>query len=332
MRFFPAGIALGLALLPGLVGGHSALAQARESQVVAKVGSTTITVEDVEGRLKALAPYQLASLGKTPAEVRRAYVEQVLIPEALLAAEARRRKLPDDPATRQQIQGALRVGRLAALREEIAGRGIDREELLQYYAANKERFESPERILVWRILCETEAEAKKVLAEAKKAGTPEKWDELAREHSVDRATAMRQGNLGFLSPDGTSQYQGVKVAEVVVEAASKIKDGELAPEPVREGDRYAVIWRRGSMPGVQRSMEDEVEAISQLIWRQKMEEARKALVIELREKGLRDYNPKLVDVLAIDAEARLGFQKRPGMVERPATGSPAPSGAPGQMR
>jgi len=332
MRFFPAGIALGLALLPSVVGSHGAIAQTRGSQVVAKVGETAITVEDVERRLKTLAPYQLASLGKTPAEIRRNYVEQVLVREYLIASEARRRKLPDDPATRQQIQGALRSARLTALREEIAGRGIDREEVLEYYAANKDRFESPERILVWRILCKTEEEARKVLAQVKKDGTPEKWEELAREHSIDRATAMRRGNLGFVAPDGSSQYQGVKVAEDVVTAASKIKDGELVPEPVRENDGYAVIWRRGSMPGVRRSAEDEVQAISQVLWRQKAEEAKKTLVAELREKGLRDHNPKLVETLAIDTEARLGFQKRPGMVERPAPGKPAPSGPPGQMR
>jgi len=332
MRFIPAGLALGLALLPGLVGSQGALAQTRESQVVAKVGSTAITVEDVERRLEALAPHQLASLGKTPAEIRRAYVEQVMVPEALFAAEARKRKLESQPAIRQKILGALRVARIAALREELASRGVDREEVLQYYAANKDRFESPERILVWRILCETEAQARKVIAEAKKNGSQEKWDELAREHSVDRATAMRQGNLGYLSPDGTSQYQGVKVSEAIVEAAAKLKDGELSPEPVREGDGYAVIWRKGSIPGVQRSVDDEIEAISQIIWRKKMEETRKALILELREKGLRDYSPKLVDILAVDSEARLGFQKRPGMVERPATGKPAPTGVPGRMR
>lgn len=332
MRFFPAGIALGLALLPSLLASQNAVAQARESQVVVKVGDAAITVGEVERRLEVLAPHQLSALGKSPSEVRRNFVERVLVPELLLASEARRRKLPDEPATRQQIQGALRVARLKALRDEIANRGINREEILQYYAANKERFESPERIQVWRILCKTEEEARKVLAEAKKAGTPEKWDELARAHSIDQATAMRRGNLGFLAPDGTSQFQGVKVPEAIVAAAAKLKDGEIAPEPVRENDGYAVIWRRGSTPAVQRSLDDEIEAISQVLWRQKAEEARKALVTELREKHLREYNPQLVSIIAIDTEARLGLQKRPGQAERPAKGKPAPSGSPGQMR
>lgn len=332
MRFFPACIALGLALLPPLVASQNAFAQARESQVVAKVGDTIITVGEVEQRLKALAPHQLSALGTSPSEVRRNFLERVLVPEVLLASEARRRKLPDEPATRQQIQGALRLARLRALRDEVANRGIDREEILQYYAANKDRFESPERIQVWRILCKTEEEARKVLADAKKVGTPEKWDELARAHSIDQATAMRSGNLGFLAPDGTSQFQGVKVPEAVVAAAAKVGDGEFVPEPVRENDGYAVIWRRGSIPAVRRSLDDEIEAISQVLWRQKAEEARKALVAELREKKLRDHNPQLVGIINIDTEAQLGLQKRPGQVERPAMGKPAPSGSPGQMR
>lgn len=327
MRLRLLGIAFGLALVPSVLE-----AQARDQQVVAKVGSITITVADVEARLRAVPDFQLATLGTTPSEIRRAFVEQVMVEEALLEAGARARKLEANPETQRQIKGALRMARLSVLRSEIAESGIERAEVLRYYEANKNKFEAPERILVWRILASSEEEAAKVLAEAKKAGTPERWNELAREHSIDKATAMRGGNLGFVEPDGSSQHQGVKVDPAIVSAAAQVKDGEIAQKPIPEGDGFAVIWRRGSLPALERSVEDETEAIGQVLWRQKLEEARKKLLSKLRSEKVRDKNPQLVELVELNSQAAVGLQKRPGVVERPAVANPAPTGAPGKLR
>lgn len=332
MRLRLLATALGLALVPSVLAGSPVHGQSGDQAIVAKVGSVSITVADVEARLRTVPDFQLATFGKTPSEIRRAFVEQVMVKEVLLGAASRARKVSDSSEVQRQIKSALRMARLSALRKDVADAGIDRAEVLRYYEANKDKFESPERILVWRILANTEEEAGRILAEAKKTGTPERWNELAREHSTDKATAMRGGNLGFLSPDGSSQHQGVKVDPAVVKAAAEVKDGELFSKPIPEGSGYAVIWRRGSMPAVQRSLDNEADSIAQVLWRQKLEEARKEIVSKLRTEKLRDKNPQLVEMLDVDHQAAMGLQKRPGVVERPSPAKPAPSGAPGRLR
>lgn len=333
MRLRLFGLSLAFSLISSTLAGPTVMADARSEQVVAKVGPVTITVADVEQRLAALPPFQLAALGKSPAEIRRHFVEQVLVPEALLGVAGRDRKLEQRDGVRAQVKGALRMARLTVLRDETANKGVSEEEARAYYAQNRDKFDTPERILVFRILCATKEEAAKVLAEAKKAGTKERWDELAREHSTDRATSMRGGDLGFLLPDGVSQHQGVKADVALVQAAARVKDGEIVGEPVQEGSSFAVVWRRGSLPAIHRPVEQEIDAISQILWRQKLEEARRDLVSKLRSEKVRDVNPALVELLEVDPQADLGLTKRPGVAPRPATGSPAPAPGPkGELR
>lgn len=332
MRLRLIAISLGFASFFGNFASPALHAQSRDQQIVAKVGPAVITVADVERRLATIPAYQLATFGKTPSEIRRRFVEQVLVPDALFAAGGRARKLDERPEVRAQLKGALRTARLSALRTDTAERGIPTEEVRRYYEENKNKFEAPERILVFRILCKTKDDAAQVLTEAKKAGTIERWNELARAHSIDKATAMRGGDLGFLSPDGSSQHQGVKADPALVAAAAKAKDGEILDQPVPEGSGFAVLWRRGSLPAVRRAIENETDSISQVLWRKKLEEARSELLSKLRQDKVRDVTRDLVELLEINPQSEIGLQKRPGVAQRPAVGRPAPSVAPGQLR
>src|SRR5262249_34984847 len=66
---------------------------ARSEAVVAKVGSTEITVASLEQRMKSIPDFQLATFGKTPDEQKRNFLEQVLVREALFAEGAIAKKL-----------------------------------------------------------------------------------------------------------------------------------------------------------------------------------------------------------------------------------------------
>lgn len=310
-----------------------AAADARESEVVVKVGATTFTVGDVERRLRAVPGFQLATFGKTPAEVKRAFVEQVLVPEALDANGARAEKLDERPDVRARIAQALRNARLSALKAEVVDKAeVGPGEVLRYFDENKAKFDSPERIAIWRILCKTKEEAAQVIAEAKKIGAPARWNELAREHSTDKPTAMRGGNLGFLTADGTSNEQGVKGDPAVVAAAAKVKDGEIVGEPVPEAGQFAVVWRRGSMPAVHRTVEQETTSIRQVLARQKLDDGLKALLGKLRAEKVREKNPQLADLVDVSSEADVGVRKRPGVVQHRAVGRPAPNATPDGLR
>src|SRR5262249_40429678 len=66
---------------------------AHAEQVVARVGAVTITAGDVERRLRQVPRFQLVTFGKSADEVRRNFLERVLIQEALFAAGAANEKL-----------------------------------------------------------------------------------------------------------------------------------------------------------------------------------------------------------------------------------------------
>jgi peptidyl-prolyl cis-trans isomerase C len=298
-------------------------------RVVATVGSAEITAADLEKRMKLVPDFQLATFGKTPDEQKRNFLDQVMVKEVLLSEGAKAKKLDESPAVRERTDEALRVARLSLLKNQAT---ITPEEVAAFFIENRGRFESPERVGVYRILCRSKEEAADVLADAKHAGTLVRWNELARERSVDRATALRGGNLGFLGPDGSSSEASVRVEPALFAAASRVKDGEFVSEPVKEGEGFAVIWRRGTLPAVHRSVDEEASAIRQVLVRKKLEEAMRALLKQLRDDGNVAEQAQLVEVVEIDPNGAVVQRKRPGVVPSKPSMPPAPSATPRGLR
>jgi len=177
----------------------------RARAVVATVGTAEITAGELEKRMKGVPDFQLATFGKTPDEQRKNFLDQVMVREALLAEGAKARKLDESSAVRERTDETLRAARLLLLKTELA---VTPEEVTAFFVENHGRFDSPARVGVYRILCRTREEAAEVLSAAKQSGNLTRWNELARERSVDRATALRGGNLGFLGPNSSSSASG----------------------------------------------------------------------------------------------------------------------------
>src|SRR5262249_40513832 len=156
--------------------------------------------------------FQLATFGSSPDQVRRAFLEKVMIPEALYSEGAKGKKLEQTTPMRERIDDVLRMARLNLLKAEL---NVTPDEIAAFYVENRGRFDTPERVAVFRILCRTEDEARAVIAEAKQNGGVARWNELTRERSIDKATFMRGGNLGFLAADGSSSEVSVKVDPVL---------------------------------------------------------------------------------------------------------------------
>lgn len=274
---------------------------ARRAKIALKVGSRTVTVGELEDRLAEIPPFQAATFGASRDEIVKAYVDQVLIRDLVLGSGAEERKLDKSPATRLQLQRARSTATLRALRsgELKSPAQIPMEDVRKYYEDNRSRFDSPERVNLWRILCKTHDEAETVLAAAKKDLTIPKFNDLARDHSIDKATSFRGGNLGFVAPDGVSNEAGVRVDPVLVKAASSVIDGELVPQPVAEGSGFAVIWRRTTVGATRRTIEDATAQIRSTLYRERIEATEKKLIDELRAKHVRDANTDLLKIIVI---------------------------------
>ncbi len=180
--------------------------------IVARLGAPgrSITAGELEDRIAALPPFQRASYGATADLVRRNVLAQVLVPEALLAAGAADSKMADEPRTARELERVLSTATIRAIRARIGpAAAIPLDDVRTYYDDNRARYDAPERYQLWRILCKTRDEAALVLEQAKSDPTPKTFGELAREHSLDKASSLREGNLGFLTLDGASSEPGL---------------------------------------------------------------------------------------------------------------------------
>lgn len=281
-------------------------AGAGPEEVVARVGPEAITRGELEQRIASMPRLQLSLYGKNADEIRRNVLEKVLVVERLHEQGAVARGLPERRDVRLRLRDAYRAALARAMRAEPGAGPIADADVAAYYEQNTARFQTPERVQLWRILVATRPEALAVLEKAKKPEGLAVWAELARRSSLDKATSERGGDLGLVGPDGRSQAPAVRVEMSVVEAARKVKDGELVPEPVPEGDKFAVVWRRASSPALTRTLEQEAPAIKQMLDRQRAESQTRALLDRLRAELLTPGEAGLVELIDV---GRLGELK-----------------------
>lgn len=318
-------------LLIGLLGG--AAQAGPDDSVVARVGPVSITRGELERRMAKVPGVQLATFGSNPAAIRRAFLEKVLVREVIFAQGAADQKLTEREDVRLRLQDALRGALAAHLRKQAGDpKAIPADEVARYYSDNRDRFQTPERINLWRIQVASKEDAQKIIDDVKKASGDARWKELARERSLDKSTHERGGNLGFVGPDGHSSEVSLKVDAALFEAARKLQNGEVGPEPVAEGSKWAVLWRRGSTPAVSRSLEQEEPTIRSLLARQRVEGSLKSATDRLRQELVRDVSYDGINFVEISASGEVTPHKRVAPARVKATGKPQPSSGPGGLR
>jgi peptidyl-prolyl cis-trans isomerase C len=292
---------------------------------IAQVGTEAVSAEALTRRLAKIPEFQRAALASGPEQLKRRVLESELIPDLLYAEEAARLKLDAKPGPRERTRELLREALERELRRETAARSpVSSEDVRAYFEANRSRFETPRRVHIWRILTDDEALAKKVIAESKGVDGLQHWSQFAQGSSLDKATHLRNGDLGFVHPDGNTDTPTLRVDPALFAAADKLTDGELAAEPIKEGLHFAAIWRRGSIKGVSRSVAQEENSIRQVLERKRVEQARDELLSALRSKYLSVDNEALLETFHFSSE---GLPARPGLpraAHAAAEGSQAP--------
>jgi len=158
---------------------------------------------------------------------------------------------------------------------------VTEDEIRSYFDENRERLGQPEQVRARHILVETEEQAKE-LKERLAAG--EDFAALAKEHSIDRGSAARGGDLGWFG-------RGAMVAPFE-EAAFSLKPGEIS-DPVRSSFGYHLIL-----------VEERREAREAVL----DEETRSAIEDQLRAEKLSQRIPEWLNELRsnADVEIRLG--------------------------
>jgi peptidyl-prolyl cis-trans isomerase C len=326
--------AVAFVLATSVLDGRRAHAQPERdpNQVVARVGNTAITIGEVERRMSKIPRFQLATYGGNPAEIKRAFVDKVLIPEHLFAQGSVSRGLDKEMDARTRVRDVLKSATLRETREKGESQTpVSDAEVKTYYASHRAQYDSPPRYAIWRILVASKEDAASILSVAKKDPTPKTWNELARTRSLDKATNQRGGNLGFVSDAGDSSDGKIRVDQSVVTAAKGVKDGELVAQPVADGSGWSVVWRRSSVPEVHRTLREEEQNIRRLIAHERTLGLQEKLVASLRERDVKNLNTSVLDLLEVSSSGQLGPRGKPGRVYRK-PGASIPEGTPRGLR
>lgn len=314
-----------------VLGGLSAARGDTVGTVVATVGDSPIESSQLLTRIRHLSEAQLTRFGATPSEQRRTVLQQVIAPEVAEEQEAKLLGIVREPGVDRKIQGVLRDALVMKL-EATAQASITQAELEQRLVDYQARFSAPAGIRLWRILVATEGEAERILKENTGPQAVAHWSEEARKNSLDRATNMRRGELGIVYPDGRTQAPTVRVDPALYAAANQVKDGELVPKPVKEGERYAAVWRRGSLPAQSFTLKDTEPTLRLLLTREKVARALSALVAELRTKASTHVDPAALELLPpAPPRSVQEFARKPPTISS-AAGSPIPSVTPLGLR
>jgi peptidyl-prolyl cis-trans isomerase C len=258
--------------------------------VVAKVGDATITLGDYARALERMDPFD--RLRYQTIEKRRELLDE-MIDLQLLAAEAKRRGLGDDPMTQEAIRQLLRDALLDEVHKELPPPAkITQAEIQTFYEANMAEFREPERRRVSVIVLDDAEKAKTVL-EATAAGVnADSWGKLFFENSTTAKSEKKSnlpldlaGDLGVVSaPDqkkGANERVPAKVREAVFKLA---KVGDVYPEVVSDGGKFYIVRMSGLTAAYERPVAEADRQIRVAILKQKMVEQEKQLEEDLRKK------------------------------------------------
>ena len=329
-----AAVGLALSVVVGV-----AAAQSKQARTVATVGKVPITVAEMESQLGQVPLFQLKILGKTADEVRAKFLDRLVAKEVLVQG-ARADKLDQRIDVRDRIRSVLVAALKNRLRAEASkARSVSNDAVKAYFEKHKDRYKSQLRLKLWQIVVAKKADAEKILAtigsDAKYKEDPVKgWEQLARKHSLDRSTRMRKGNLGFVQPDGSTAHKNVKVSPLLVKEAMAVKNGQVVPHPIKVGETWVVLQRRGSHQTPERTLAMEAPSIRLLLSKQQVQAQLRKLSKDLHEKYVTELHLDRVDVIEIQSHGEIAPKQRPGGLKRPhpAQGRGRPTGTPGHMR
>lgn len=274
-------------------------------RVLAKVGKREITLGDYVMALERLDPLERLRY-QTP-ERRKLLLDEMINVE-LLAREAERLGLHQEPRTRAAVDQLLRQEMLRRLRAELpAASDIPRSEVQEYYAANRAAFRTPRRRRVAVIATREFSRAKLALAEAVRADPPT-WGELVERHSdlevhkqisskestqnaaskPSKKTAIAAttlaGDLGMVA-EPSAPRENARVPGPVRAAAFEIPEaGGVFSKVITSGRLHFVVRALAEVPSRQRSLEEAETQVRTRLVQQSLQRAERRLDAQLAKR------------------------------------------------
>lgn len=203
------------------VAGDDAASQERpgRAEAAAQVGERRISQEELREELigERKSGNSAKALESFTPEGRKRILKGLIL-RRLLADEARKRGMDEDPEIQRAIDRAVNeVLADSLVRSEVERLDLTDSALFKYYKANEGVFSTGGRVRARHIVVATEKEAKQALKEVQEG---KDFERVASERNID-ASRKKGGELGWVS-------RGVMVKPFEVELFS-LRAGEMSP-------------------------------------------------------------------------------------------------------
>ncbi|MCA9581760.1 MAG: peptidyl-prolyl cis-trans isomerase [Myxococcales bacterium] len=256
------------------------------AKVLAKVGTTTVTVGDFADRLAEQSPYLRARYNSP--ERRKEYLDN-LIRFELLAEEARRRGFFEaDEVKRAEKQMMIQEMMRKDFDSKFTLASITDAEVKAHYEKHLNEYQKPAQVRLSHILVKDRALAEKIIAELK-AGKDDStlFKRLAEAHSIDAESKDVFGDTGFHTlPKERSAGETSTLPDAVIEAGFSLQaNGDLYDKPVASDRGFHIVRLTAKRDALARGIEEVRRSIQHQIRREKRDAAVEALVAELRKKA-----------------------------------------------
>jgi peptidyl-prolyl cis-trans isomerase C len=188
----------------------------RSSQVLARVGDKEITTTYFERQLAGL-PESLQKLS-THGQGKKDALEG-LVNREILYTEALKKKVDKDAEIERKFEDLKKELVISTyLQNEIISRiKVDDREVEAFYKNNPAEFKNCEELRISQIVVPNEAKAQEIL---EKLRIRRDFGDLAEHYSIDKASAVNKGDLGYFT------YK--RLPEEVRDDVFKLKVGEIS--------------------------------------------------------------------------------------------------------
>jgi peptidyl-prolyl cis-trans isomerase C len=251
--------------------------------VVARAGTTTFTVGSLSDELNKQNPY--VRMRFTSIDRRKEFLKNMIRFE-VLASEARKQGLHRDADVIRRVKRVM----IDRLMEKMHGSLVKIEDITDkdieaYYKAQSQLYHQPAKARASWIVTATEAEARKVLAEAKKKPTDMKhFTAVAAQYNTDPATKEKRGDLDFFDKDTT------RIPRVVVDAVFAAKGNWQLVGPIElpadgKVKGWVVAMKSGEIEAIDRPLSMEKDRIKNRLYNERRMKALESYVEDLQKKS-----------------------------------------------
>ncbi len=276
---------------------------AQTGPFLAKVGEATITQADFDREMKSLPDYAQQMFNAPDGKQR--FLDE-LVKKEILYQEALKRGLDKTPEFTQKVADFKKLTLISELidKEVISKSKVSDQEVRDFYNKHKEDFTITSQIRASHILVKTEDEAKKVIERLNKG---EKFETLAKELSIDKASAKNGGDVGYFG-------RGQMVPEFE-KAAAGMKIGEISG-PVKTQFGYHIIKVTGRKAGPVVDFDRVKEVIAQRLSGDRQKEAFDKYV-----EGIKKNYNVVINTQALASQPQAAPEKPSDQGEAPKKGA-----------